>query len=118
MLDPRSVVYHREATTIRRFYDRPFVERAMWRSFILFAWKNYHDWGLLGRALLALPKHFAEDALVCGGPIVSVAALLALLRMPGALKRRLAERLRARRGDREAARMIERCPLPWVNWER
>lgn len=118
VLDPRSVVYHREATTIRRFYDRFYVERRMWRAFLLFAWKNYLDWGFLGRSLLALPKHFAEDALVCGGPVVSAAALLALLRLPHTLGRRLAERLKAERDDREAVRAIEHCPLPWINWER
>ena len=113
VLDPRSVVYHREATTIRRFYDRLYVERCMWRSFILFGWKNYLDWGYLGRSVLGLMRTFADDAMVCGGPIVSVAALSALLRMPQALARRVSERAEATRGDREAVALMRVCRLPW-----
>lgn len=118
ILDPRSVVYHREGVTIRRLYRRAFVERSMWRALFLFCWKNFLDWGFLLKSLLTLPRLFAQDVLVCGEPIFSIAFLWALARMVRALKGRFLERVKAKRGEREFVRDFVRfsgeCVLPVI----
>ncbi|MBI3697094.1 MAG: glycosyltransferase [Acidobacteria bacterium] len=44
---PRSVVYHEHRGTIGRRFNEAFIQAALKKNFLLFAWKNIHDWRML-----------------------------------------------------------------------
>ena len=46
--EPRSVVYHEHRGTIGKHFRREQIEAVLKKNFILFCWKNIHQWNLLG----------------------------------------------------------------------
>lgn len=104
--EPRSIVYHEHRGTIGRHFDEAHIRRVLRKNFLLFAWKNIHDWRMLA-------AHFAN---VYGGMWVrllagdtptrpSPAALVAAFRqLPAALRARLRARSLAAISDQEAFR--------------
>ncbi len=42
--EPRSVVYHEHRGTIGRRFDEAFIRTVLRKNYLLFAWKNIHDW--------------------------------------------------------------------------
>src|SRR5579884_167887 len=103
---PRSVVHHQHRGTIGKRFNDAYIGAVLKKNFLLFAWKNIHDW----RLLLA---HFAN---VYAGMWVRLffgdtpgrTNLRSLLRAARQLGQALAARRRARRlsviSDREAFR--------------
>ena len=49
--EPRSVVYHEHRGTIGKRFTSRFIEGVLKKNFLLFAWKNIHDWRMLGSHL-------------------------------------------------------------------
>ncbi|MCX6622776.1 MAG: glycosyltransferase family 2 protein [Acidobacteria bacterium] len=47
LYQPQSIVYHEHRGTIGRRYTQDYIEEVLKKNFILFAWKNIHDWRLL-----------------------------------------------------------------------
>lgn len=41
---PRSVVYHEHRGTIGKHFSQSAIDRVLKKNFILFCWKNIHDW--------------------------------------------------------------------------
>ncbi len=52
LYQPRSIVYHDHRGTIGKHFSTAFIRRTLEKNHLLFAWKNLHDWRLLG-------SHFA-----------------------------------------------------------
>jgi GT2 family glycosyltransferase len=44
---PRSIVYHEHRGTIGRRFNEAFIRSVLKKNFLLFAWKNIHDWRML-----------------------------------------------------------------------
>ena len=103
---PRSVVYHEHRGTIGRTFDAVLIQRVLKKNYLLFAWKNIHDWRWL-------PGHFLNVyggmwVRLLAGESLARASPRALLRAFRQLPQALAARRRARRqaaiGDQEAFR--------------
>ena len=45
---PRSIVHHDHRGTIGKHFSAAFIRRTLEKNHLLFAWKNLHDWRLLG----------------------------------------------------------------------
>ena len=52
LYQPRSIVHHDHRGTIGKYFSTAFIRRTLEKNHLLFAWKNLHDWRLLG-------SHFA-----------------------------------------------------------
>ncbi len=61
--EPRSVVYHEHRGTIGKHFSAKQIEAVLKKNFILFCWKNIHQWNRLG-------THFF---FLWAGAVVSVA---------------------------------------------
>ena len=48
LFQPRSIVHHDHRGTIGKHFSASFIRRALEKNHLLFAWKNIHDWRLLG----------------------------------------------------------------------
>ena len=104
LYQPRSVVYHEHRGTIGRRFSAERIQRVLKTNFLLWAWKNIHEWGRLA-------GHFG---FAWGDTLVSVlfgdsperanlAGLWqAFLRLPGALGARWRARGLTVIGDTEA----------------
>lgn len=44
---PASIVYHEHRGTIGKRFSETYIQSVLKKNFILFAWKNIHDWGYL-----------------------------------------------------------------------
>jgi GT2 family glycosyltransferase len=106
LYQPRSVVYHEHRGTIGKRFTEPQIQAVLKKNFILFAWKNIHEWRRLG------PHFFFTYA----GSLVSVLFgdsprrssmtgwWRALLQLPGAIGSRWRARGLAEVTDTEAFR--------------
>jgi O-antigen biosynthesis protein len=61
--EPRSIVYHEHRGTIGKHFKREQIEAVLKKNFILFCWKNIHQWNLL----------WAHFFFVWAGSLVSLA---------------------------------------------
>jgi GT2 family glycosyltransferase/glycosyltransferase involved in cell wall biosynthesis len=104
MYQPRSVVWHEHRGTIGRRFRPAQIQRVLKRNFLLFAWKNIHDWrrlaghffytladGAVSLVLGESPERATLEALWC-----------AFRRLPRALVSRRRARAAARLDDAEA----------------
>ena len=99
LYQPRSVVYHEHRGTIGKRFTEAQIQAVLKKNFILFAWKNIHEWRRLA-------SHFFftyAGALVSvvfgdspGAPSMS-GLWRAFLQLPGAMRSRWRARA-ARRG--------------------
>ncbi len=106
LYQPRSVVYHEHRGTIGRRFSDAQIRAVLNKNFILFAWKNIHEWRRLG-------SHFF---FTYAGALVSVAfgdsprrasmdgLWRAFLDLPGAMRSRWHARRLAVVSDTEAFR--------------
>ncbi|HEY7388858.1 MAG TPA: glycosyltransferase [Bryobacteraceae bacterium] len=104
LYQPRSVVFHEHRGTIGKRFREEQIQAVLKKNFLLFAWKNIHEWGRLG-------SHFC---FTWAGAIVSLAfgdapgrpnlAALwrAFLQVPEAMHSRWRARSLARITDTEA----------------
>ncbi len=106
LYQPRSVVYHEHRGTIGKRFAEARIQAALKKNFILFAWKNIHEWRRLG-------PHFFYTY---GGALVSfvfgdsprrasIGGLArAFFQLPGAMRSRWRARGLALVNDTEAFR--------------
>ncbi len=106
LYQPNSVVFHEHRGTIGKRYGEDYIQAVLRKNYILFSWKNIHEWGRLGTHLAA----------VCGGALFSAvfgevpgrATFSGLWRafrqLPRALRSRLLARSLAVVDDSEAFR--------------
>jgi GT2 family glycosyltransferase/glycosyltransferase involved in cell wall biosynthesis len=106
LYQPRSIVWHEHRGTIGKHFRPAQIERILKRNFLLFAWKNIHEWRrLAGHFFFTL-----ADGLVSAvaGDSPERSSFSALWRAVGRLPAALAARWRARSasaiGDEEAFR--------------
>ncbi|MDQ6699836.1 MAG: glycosyltransferase, partial [Acidobacteriota bacterium] len=104
LYQPKSVVYHEHRGTIGKKFSNAEIQAALKKNFILFCWKNIHDW----------PRLIAHFTFTYAGALLSVAlgeepgrATLygmwrAFVQLPGALKSRWRSRALAVVNDGEA----------------
>ncbi len=106
LYQPASVVYHEHRGTIGKRFSETYIQSVLKKNFLLFTWKNIHDWRWLGSHFFytwagATLSWFAGDS--PERPNFS-----GILRAFLALPRALASRTRARRlaavSDQEAFR--------------
>lgn len=106
MYQPASHVWHEHRGTIGKTFSRAYIENAIRRNFILFAWKNIHEPGRLAGHFLhgwaaALASWFAGESL----ERASLPAFWgAWLRLPQAVRARWKARAEAELSDSEAFR--------------
>ncbi len=106
LYQPNSVVYHEHRGTIGKRFSETRIQAVLRKNYLLFSWKNIHEWPRLA-------THFAA---VCGGVIFSAlfgdvpgranfAGLWrAFVQLPRALRSRFAARTLAVIDDSEAFR--------------
>jgi GT2 family glycosyltransferase/glycosyltransferase involved in cell wall biosynthesis len=63
LYQPASIVYHEHRGTIGRNFSREFIDAVIKKNFLLFAWKNIHDWLPAGSAPSAVPGSRAPGLL-------------------------------------------------------
>jgi GT2 family glycosyltransferase len=44
LYEPRSTVYHEHRGTIGKRFPDPYIQSVLQKNFLLFVWKNIHDW--------------------------------------------------------------------------
>jgi GT2 family glycosyltransferase len=90
LLAPESQVIHKHrGTTGPRFGDL-FVNNTTRRNHYLFVWKNVTDFGMLSEHIMSLPRIHARAIWQYGAAFEYRAYLRAVLRLPMAIRRRLA----------------------------
>ena len=106
LYQPASVVYHEHRGTIGKRFSEAYIQSVLKKNFLLFTWKNIHDWRWFG-------SHFF---FTWGGATLSWLAgdsperpsfsgiLRAFLALPHALASRMRARKLAAVSDREAFR--------------
>ncbi len=106
LYEPRSVVHHEHRGTIGKKFSREYIQSVLDKNFILFTWKNIHEWRRLG-------SHYCfamAGALISSlsGPSPTRAASPGILRafrqLPGAMASRWKALTLARVSDTEAFR--------------
>lgn len=106
LYQPASVVYHEHRGTIGRRYREGYIESVLKKNYILFVWKNIHDWRMLAANFVYIA--FSSLVSVLLGDAPGRPNLPALWRAVRALPAAVAARVRATRlsviDDREAFR--------------
>lgn len=92
--EPRSIVYHEHRGTIGRTYNEAFIQAVLKKNFLLFAWKNIHDWGMLGEHLFQV--YGGMWVRLLAGDTAARISPRVLLRAAGEMGRALRARARAR----------------------
>jgi GT2 family glycosyltransferase len=90
LYQPRSVVYHEHRGTIGRKFTQDYIQSVLHKNFVLFCWKNIHEWRLLldhfffafAGALLTLLFGPSQERPDFGG------IARAFMQLPGALRSR------------------------------
>ena len=106
LFEPRSVVFHEHRATIGKRFSAAYIDSVLKKNFILFAWKNIHEWPRLIGAFLHTWADGLVTALAGGSPErASLAGLArAFLQLPAALRSRWRARSLAVIDDTEAFR--------------
>jgi O-antigen biosynthesis protein len=106
LYQPRSVVWHEHRGTIGKKFSHDFIQGVLKKNFLLFCWKNIHDWRKLGShfffawAGAVLSMLFGDEQ---GRPNLRALAR-AFVQLPGALRSRWRSRGLAELDDSEAFR--------------
>ena len=104
LYQPRSVVYHEHRGTIGKHFSKSQIDRVLKKNYILFAWKNIHEWPRLASHLL-FTFAVAVFSVLFGesGECSTFTGLWrAALQLPGALRSRVRARALAAISDTEA----------------
>ena len=103
LYQPASVVHHEHRGTIGRKFSANYIESILQKNFILFVWKNIHEWSKLGSSFV-----FAfAGAVISGwsgeahGRASARGVLRATRQLPGAVSSRWRARSLAFVSDRE-----------------
>ena len=106
LYQPASVVFHEHRGTIGRRFSEAYIQGVLKKNFLLFAWKNIHDWRRMagnlffswGGALLSWLAGDSPERSSLGG------IARATLQLPGAMASRLRAHRLAAVSDTEAFR--------------
>jgi GT2 family glycosyltransferase/glycosyltransferase involved in cell wall biosynthesis len=106
LYQPRSIVYHEHRGTIGKHFSEAYIQAVLKKNFILFCWKNIHQWRRLASHFFFM--YFDGLLSLVVGDSPERASLEGLWRafrqLPGALKSRANARSLATIGDAEALR--------------
>jgi len=104
LYEPRSRVYHEHRGTIGKRFSERQIQRVLEKNYILFAWKNIHDWRLLSAHLARTVVGTLLSAIVgpCPGRPSPVGTWKALLQIPAAVRSRWSAHQLAVVSDKEA----------------
>ena len=103
LYQPASVVHHEHRGTIGRKFSADYIEAVLQKNFVVFAWKNIHDWRRLGSNFFfslagAVVTAWSGDA---PGRVSARGLVRAALQIPGALRSRWRARTLATISDSE-----------------
>jgi len=103
LYQPASVVHHEHRGTIGRSFGPEYIESILRKNFILFVWKNIHEWKRLGGSFVfafagAVVSAWSGDA---RGRASADGVLRAVSQIPGAMRSRWRARSLAFVSDRE-----------------
>ncbi|HET8549795.1 MAG TPA: glycosyltransferase [Bryobacteraceae bacterium] len=106
LYEPASIVFHEHRGTIGKRFSQAYIERVLKKNFVLFSWKNIHEWR---RLLGAFAYNWADgvvSALAGDSPErASLAAMArAFVQLPAAIVSRWRARSLALIDDTEAFR--------------
>lgn len=106
LYQPRSVVYHEHRGTIGKRYTAARIDAVLKKNFILFIWKNIHEWRRLASHFFIMYAGAMVSVVFGESPRrASMAGLWhAFLQLPGAMRSRWRARALAEVGDTEAFR--------------
>lgn len=106
LYQPASVVYHEHRGTIGKRFSDVYIQSVLKKNFLLFTWKNIHDWRWLGPHFFFTWAAATLNWLAGDSPErPSFSGILrAFLALPRALASRTRARLHAAVSDREAFR--------------
>lgn len=106
LYQPKSVVYHEHRGTIGKRFTEAQIQAVLKKNFLVFTWKNIHDWRKLAPHFLYGFAGAAISALVGDSPERSSAGgfARALLHLPRAVLSRARAKSLAAIGDTEAFR--------------
>ena len=106
LYQPRSIVYHEHRGTIGKRFTEEQIRAVLNKNFILFAWKNIHEWSRLASHFFFTYAGALVSVLFGESPRrASLAGLgRAFLHLPGALRARWRARRLAEISDTEAFR--------------
>src|SRR5581483_8640133 len=106
LYQPASVVYHEHRGTIGKRFSEAYIQSVLKKNFVLFTWKNIHDWRWLGSHFFFTWAGAALSWVAGDSPErPSFPGILrAILSLPRALRSRMRARRLAAIGDRDAFR--------------
>jgi len=106
LYQPASVVHHEHRGTIGKHFSSGHIQSVLQKNFLLFCWKNIHEWKRLGSHLFFAFAGAAVSAWSGYSPTRSAARgiLKAFAQLPQALRSRWRARALARISDSEAFR--------------
>jgi GT2 family glycosyltransferase len=106
LYQPRSVVYHEHRGTIGKRFTEAQIDAVLKKNFILFAWKNIHEWRRLASHFFFMYAGALVSVVFGDSPRrASMAGLWrAFLQLPGALRSRWRARALGEESDTEAFR--------------
>ena len=106
LYQPRSIVFHEHRGTIGKKFSADYISSILKKNFILFCWKNIHEWPrFLGHLVFAWADAVVSAVMGDSPERTNLSGLWrALLQLPGALKARWRARQLAVVSDTEAFR--------------
>jgi GT2 family glycosyltransferase len=107
LLAPKSHVVHKHRGTSRPKFGDDFVDRTIRRNLYLFVWKNVTAPGLILQHLRELPRIHGSAILSNGARFEIAAYARAVLRLPLAIWRRIANLREAVVSDRDVLRSAQ-----------
>jgi glycosyltransferase involved in cell wall biosynthesis len=104
LYQPHSIVFHEHRGTIGKRFRQVYIDNVILKNFVLFAWKNIHDWRyLIPHFFFAWANSMLSWLFGDSPERVSFAAIgRAALQLPGACRARWRARSHAVISDREA----------------
>ncbi len=104
LYEPASIVFHEHRGTIGRKFTPAFIDTILSKNYLLFNWKNVHDWGRLLQSFASAWGGSVASAWSGKRPLRSnVAGILRAFRqLPGAVRSRRRARDLAAVSDQEA----------------
>ncbi len=106
LYEPRSIVYHEHRGTIGKRFTAAQIDRVLKKNFILFSWKNIHEWRRLSSHFFFTFAGAVVSAIFGDSPERTNPSGIwrAFVELPAALRSRRRARALARISDTEAFR--------------
>jgi O-antigen biosynthesis protein len=106
LYQPRSIVFHEHRGTIGKKFSAGYIQGVLRKNFLLFTWKNIHEWRRLGPHFLYSWAGALASVLFgeLQGRPTFVGIARAFLQLPGAMRSRWQARSLAAVSDTEAFR--------------